>query len=519
MVLLTCDRGSTCYRHWVYGRGFFTVPPSGPVLVAVSVAGSRTRHEGAFAWFRRGGPLLGLVAMRLNRLLLPLLLSPALLVACDVLAPTPEQTPDIPATAEAQVGQLMATIRAAQTPTPLATPNIEATVTAAVQAALAAQATATPVPTRTPSPVAAPTLLLLPTVSLTDTPIDKQTPEPKSTPTQMLVPTRAPTATPIPVRTPVPTATAIPTPTPSPVPTPTPQPTPTQVVRKPELVFESDRHGNLGIYVMEATPRAGPIRLTAEPDIDATEPTWAPDGNRIIFVTAHICTRVVPGGVNRTLEKSIFIMDADGLNVAQLTEPTDECFSDNQPDISPDGRRIAFTSSRSGDSKIFTMDISGANVRQVTENYARSPRWSPDGSKILFFGIGGGIWTMNKDGSDQTLLLEEHDFAGPEAAAWSPDGAWITYSTGRGSELKSCRCREIYVMSSDGGVHLRLTNSPTRTNNRSPAWSPDGTEVVFNSSNFGSTAKPEIFVINTDGSNLRQLTFHPAVDRYPRWRP
>ena len=62
MVLLTCDRGSTCYRHWENGRGFITVPPSGLVLVAVSVAGSRTRHEGAL-FMRKLLVLLGTLSI------------------------------------------------------------------------------------------------------------------------------------------------------------------------------------------------------------------------------------------------------------------------------------------------------------------------------------------------------------------------------------------------------------------------------------------------------------------------
>ena len=322
-----------------------------------------------------------------------------------------------------------------------------------------------------------------------------------------------PNPTSVAASTPTPTLT----PTPTSIPTPTPNPTPTQVVRQPQIVFDSDRLENQGIYVMDATPGASSIRLTAELDIDASEPIWTPDGKRIIFLSKELCLEVRSGGVNRSIEERIFIMDADGANATRVTKLTDQCFSDIQPDISPDGRRIAFVSRRAGESGIFTMDISGADVRQLTHANAYVPRWNPDGSKMIFVGE-DGIWTMNSDGSEQTLLFEDPTL--DWGLTWSPDGAWIAYGTNRHSKPgPEGHNTEIYVMSNDGGVHRRLTNSPTRKD-LFPAWSPDGTKIAFASADFGAAfTNWEIFVINVDGSNLRQMTFHPAADQHPRWRP
>lgn len=328
------------------------------------------------------------------------------------------------------------------------------------------------------------------------------------------------------VLTPTPTQARAPTPilslktTPTPTLAPTPEPASTQVVRQPQIAFDSDRLENQGIYLMDATPGASLIRLIAEPDIEASEPNWTPDGKRIIFLSKELCLEVRPGGVNRTIEERIFIMDADGANVTRVTKLSDRCFSDIQPDISPDGRRIAFVSRRAGESGIFTMDISGADVRQLTHINAYVPRWSPDGSKIIFVGP-DGIWVMKSDGTDQTILFKDPTLAWE--LTWSPDGAWIAYGTNRHS--KSClgcpegKNTEIYVMSSDGSVHRRLTDSPARKD-LFAAWSPDGSEIAFASADFSAEfTNWEIFIINADGSNLRQMTFHPADDQHPRWRP
>jgi Tol biopolymer transport system component len=161
--------------------------------------------------------------------------------------------------------------------------------------------------------------------------------------------------------------------------------------------------GSAHIYVV---PRTGgtPDKLTSMDGIN-TDPAWSPDGTKIAFAS------------NNDGNYDIYVMDADGSNVIQLT--TDgvgpPAVSNRFPTWSPDGTKIAHTSTRAGQSEeIWVMDVSGVvpdpSPVRLTTNAAidRSPAWSPNGSRIAFASNRGGtfnIWTMNAtNGSGLTRL-------------------------------------------------------------------------------------------------------------------
>jgi len=97
----------------------------------------------------------------------------------------------------------------------------------------------------------------------------------------------------------------------------------------------------------------------------------------------------------------ICIADTDGGNIEQLTHNKAE---DWHPEISMDGKHIAFMSDRDGNYEIYIMNIDGTDQKRITNNDAGDwePSWSPDGSKIIFTSDMDGdfdIYIMNKDGS------------------------------------------------------------------------------------------------------------------------
>ena len=92
-------------------------------------------------------------------------------------------------------------------------------------------------------------------------------------------------------------------------------------------------------------------------------PTWSPDGNIIAFAS------------DRDGDLEIFVMNADGTEIRQLTDNV----VDSAPEGSPDGELIAFVSDRDGDLEIFVMNADGTAVRQLTDNDDTDtvPLWSP----------------------------------------------------------------------------------------------------------------------------------------------
>jgi Tol biopolymer transport system component len=212
------------------------------------------------------------------------------------------------------------------------------------------------------------------------------------------------------------------------------------------IAFSSMRDGNYEIYVMNADG-SDLTRLTNHPDADF-QPVWSPDGRKIAFVS----NRYVSFGIRSI---GIYIMNADGSDV---TMPID-------------GRKIAFSSIRGDDifyfTRIWVMNVDGSALTQLTDDPAGSPRWSPDGSSIMF--AGNGISVMNPDGSDQRRLN-----AGPGTQhAWSPDGRKIVFASDRDTDFDNPTPfrfnYEIYTMNADGSAVKRLTTHPFY--DYEPVWS------------------------------------------------
>ena len=141
------------------------------------------------------------------------------------------------------------------------------------------------------------------------------------------------------------------------------------------IAFVSERDGNMEIYVMD-NDGGNPRRLTNNP-LDEWYPSWSPDGKRIAFTTS--------GAMDIRVEnRQIYVMDNDGGNPRRLTNNRR---NDWNPSWSPDGKRIAFVSDRDGhDWQIYVMDNDGGNPRRLTNNRRNdwNPSWSPDGKRIAF---------------------------------------------------------------------------------------------------------------------------------------
>ena len=288
-----------------------------------------------------------------------------------------------------------------------------------------------------------------------------------------------------------------------------------------QIAFVSDRDGNYDIYVMDADGR-NLRRLTNHPDIDSL-PSWSPDGKRIVFASkrdGHV------DAIHGFATNEIYVMDADGDNPQNLTNNPQE---DWYPSWSPDGQQIAFSSERDGNYEIYVMDADGGNPQNLTNNPLndRDPSWSPDGKRIVFSARRDGhfenelaltyeIYVMDDDGGNQQRLTEnrKNDWQ----PSWSPNGERVAFTSDRKGDFQNF---EIYVMDHDGGNQQRLTEN--RVSDSFPSWSPDSKQIVFCSDRDGHVhAKHgwptnEIYVIDADGSNPKNLTNNPHTDDSPAW--
>jgi TolB protein len=185
---------------------------------------------------------------------------------------------------------------------------------------------------------------------------------------------------------------------------------------------------------------------------------------------------------------------------------------------SPDGRRMAFVSSRDGDPEIFVKNADGSGLRQLTRNTALdfSPAWSPDGRRLAFAsnapGVETEIYRINADGTGRTRLTRTPQFVTDSTPAWSPDGRFIAFSSDRLGVFNV----EIFRMRADGTGVTRLTRTADNIDDNAPDWSPSGARIVFSRTGPGGNA--DLYTMRPDGGDVRRLGGDPALDDvFAKW--
>jgi Tol biopolymer transport system component len=283
------------------------------------------------------------------------------------------------------------------------------------------------------------------------------------------------------------------------------------------IAFDSDRDGgDIDIWTMRPNG-SDPINLTANSAAFDGIENWRADGRKLVFQS----NRRTDTNPNGTFQ--IFVMNADGSDPTQITFT--DLNNNDAPAWSPDGRKIVFVRHMfQGDPDpdldnhdIWTMNADGSNQRNLTNNFAedQEPNWSPDGRKIAFTSDRTGsneVYTFNPNGSRLRQLTDTPGFDG--GANWSPDSRMIAFDTERDGN------GEIYKMRADGSHPVNLTRNPAFE--FFSAWSPDGRKIAFTSDRDASDEHPgnfEVYKMRADGSRQMNLTSNPALDGGPDWQP
>jgi Tol biopolymer transport system component len=214
-------------------------------------------------------------------------------------------------------------------------------------------------------------------------------------------------------------------------------------------------------------------------------PAWSPDGKRLVFVRADVL--------------DLFIVNLDGTGLTQLTKDG-TTFGELEPDWSPDGSAIAFErpgcDEKGGQNCVFKIAPDGSGMTNLTpeevpaacpdinpgngpRGNSSNPSWSPDGTKIAYTGTGyhcqegsiagGDIWVMNADGSAKTDLTGDSNNAYDEQPSWSPDGTQIAFQSDRLNGGGNNN-RDIVVMPAGGGSYSRVYAGTGSGEDYQPSW-------------------------------------------------
>jgi Tol biopolymer transport system component len=241
-------------------------------------------------------------------------------------------------------------------------------------------------------------------------------------------------------------------------------------------------------------------------------PVWSPDGGQLAFVSEYESS-YEPG--------EIFIVDADGGNLQSIS---DASARDSYPAWSADGQSLAYVRHVTSADKqivIYSFETNTVSIPDPILNYFEPDlgaiSWSPNGAFIAFTSFEHAyddifparILTLELSTGDKTVLSDD-----PRVTCspkWSPDGDEIAFWT-----ATDRNDYDLDVIEMDSRETRRLTSIENHTNPHCPIdheWSPNSHQIIF--TNGGN----EIYVIDSNGENERNITNHPAIDFNASWSP
>jgi TolB protein len=240
--------------------------------------------------------------------------------------------------------------------------------------------------------------------------------------------------------------------------------------------------------------------------------TWSPDGTELIY----------------SMQGSLWRQRIGSRVAVQLTG--DEGY-DYQPDWSPDGKFVVFARYAHDAIELEVLDLASKTVHALTANQAVNvePRWAPDGGRIAFVSTSyNGRWhiftlAMDNDAAGSvTRLTEDNDSKLPRyyysswdhylSPAWSPDGRELMLVSNRGHIHGT---GGMWRMTATPGAPLREIHYEETTWKARPDWSPDGTRVVYSS--YLGRQWHQLWLMTSDGGDPFPLTYGEFDATAPRW--
>ncbi len=265
-----------------------------------------------------------------------------------------------------------------------------------------------------------------------------------------------------------------------------------------QLIFQSKRDNRVcdQIYTMNAD--GSNVRMVSNGEGRTTCSYFFKGEKKILYASTFLGDKKCPPPVDYSKgyvwaiypDYDIVTADADGSNIKQLTATKGY---DAEATVSPDGKKIIFTSMRDGDLDLYSMDKNGKNVKRLTEElgYDGGAFFSPDSKQIVY--------------------RSYHPKTESEIAI---------YKERLVQNLIQPTVFEVWTMNADGTNKRQITKLNSAS--FAPFFTPDGKRIIF-CTNYFATDKTkrnfDLALINTDGTVLERVTFYESFDGFPMFSP
>ena len=219
---------------------------------------------------------------------------------------------------------------------------------------------------------------------------------------------------------------------------------------------------------------------------------------------------------NRTGAEELYVISAKGSGEKRLTQTPE---TENGLQWSADGKEIVFSILADDTSRLFAIDPKGKSQHELGEVPGRTPMLAPDGAHVVFM---AGTWTATKltvsalDGSQAKELTDGSSIAWN--SHWSPDGKRIAF-TGRNDPKGELA---VFVMNADGTGLRQVSHVPAEEGGAQwPVWSPDGRRLAVQVNSRIKKSSAHIWIVDVGTGDGKKLAPHDAayVDETPSWFP
>lgn len=265
-----------------------------------------------------------------------------------------------------------------------------------------------------------------------------------------------------------------------------------------QLIFQSKRDGRGCDQIYSMNIDGSGVKMISSGEGRTTCSYFLKGGKKVLYASTHLGKKECPPNPDFSKgyvwaiypEYDIFTATPDGKNIRPLTKTPGY---DAEATVSPNGKKIIFTSERDGDLDLYSMDANGKNVKRLTNElgYDGGAFYSPDSKQIVYR---ASYPTTPEDVKKYKDLLAQH---------------LIVPTT-----------FEIWVMNADGKNKRQVTKLSAAS--FAPFFTPDGKRIIFCTNFFATDPRKRNFdlaMINVDGTGLERITFNETFDGFPMFSP